>query len=347
MTKTMKFGVLMKAHRAEIHERPIPELGKYDILVKQETCNICTTDYGQWLGLREHQGYPMAGGHEGAGIIVAKGSKVDKKLQVGDRIAVTYQYCGECEACKTGLTSDCVNHKRGRSEDGYLGEFGFADYNVRDSRFVIKMNKDLPPAEAGFLEPLATVVNGIMRLRLQPKETVVIIGAGTMGLVNAQAAKGYGARVIITELMEKKIKTAEAMGFEVVDVSKNDPIEMVKAMTEGKGADAVILAVGATKANQQAIEMVKQLRGRVLLFAAGYPAPEINVDSNVIHYRKLELIGTFGADKADFIESARLLNEGIVDVAPLIETSFPLSELQKAYEAASTPGNYRVCVELS
>ena len=342
----MRFAVLTKAKVAEIHERPLPEIGDYQVLVKQEACNICTTDYGQWLGLREHQPYPMAGGHEVAGIIVKKGARVRDDLEIGDKVAIAYNYCGECDPCKSGATSECTQVKQDPSEDGYYGNFGFADYCVRDSRVLVKMNKDLPSSEAAFLEPLATVIKACTKLRLKAVETVLIIGAGTMGIVNAQAARAYGCRVIITEMMEEKVKAARDMGFEVVNAKENDPVKKVKELTNGVGADVVIIAVGVTQANQQALDMTKKVEGRILLFAAGYPAPELKVDSNYIHYRKMELIGTYGADMQDFITSAKLLNEKLVDVSKLVEATFPLDKIQEAYGVASKPESYRVSVLL-
>ncbi|WP_010276670.1 zinc-dependent alcohol dehydrogenase [Paenibacillus senegalensis] len=346
MTDKMRFAVLVKAGQAEVRERMLPELKDHQVLIKHEACNICTTDYGQWMGLREHQPYPMAGGHECSGQIIAKGSAVGDDLMPGDRVGIAYGYCGICDACKVGLTGECKQMSGAPTEDGYYGDFGFSDYYVRDAKSLVKMNPELSPGEAAFLEPLATVVKGLRKLRLSPMETVAIIGAGTMGLVNAQAARAYGARVIITEIMDKKIKTAEAMGFDVIRAHEEDPVQAVRKWSGGHGTDAVIIAVGATIANDQAIEMVKKWNGRVLLFAAGYPAPELRVDSNSIHYRKMELIGTYGADMADFMDSARLLNDKLVDVSLLIEKSYVLDDIQAAYETASTPGSYRVSVKL-
>lgn len=350
MTNQRRFAVLTKAKNAEVHEGNFPEIGEKQVLVKQEACNICTTDYGQWQGLREHQPYPMAGGHEGAGHIIKKGSKVGSGINIGDHVAVTYDFCGECESCQMGRTSECnqvQNSFKDVNINGYYGAFGFATYSVRDVNVITKMNPELSSSEAGFLEPLATVVRGIRKLRLSPMEKVVVIGAGTMGILNAKAAQAYGAEVIVTELMDKKIYDAKSMGLNVIDANKQDPESKVNEWTDGQGADTVILAVGATGANDQALEMVKNLNGRVLLFAAGYPAPKLNVDSNLVHYRKMELIGTYGADIQDFRVSADLLNQGKVDVSSLIETAIPLDEIQKAYEVASTPGNYRVSVLLN
>ncbi len=347
--KTMRFSVLTEKGHAEVRERPLPKIGPHQVLVKQLACNICTTDYGQWLGLREHQGYPMAGGHEGAGIVEAVGEGV-KDYKPGDYVAMAYDGCGECLACRQGDVLHCKDAAslKSKTEDGYLGAFGFADYYVRNTRSLIQMNPALNPSCMAFLEPLATVVKGLKKLRVQPLETVAVIGAGTMGLVNAQAARALGARVIVSEIMEKKIDAARGMNLEVIDAGKEDPVQAVKKLTGGTGADAVIIAVGADIANKQALEMVKETDGRILFFAAGYPAPWLEIDSNLIHYRRLELIGTYAADTIDFFTAGNMLNTGAVDVSGIVEpVKYKLEDIQKAFQAAATPGMYRVSVLLN
>ena len=243
--KTMRFGVLTQKGHAEVRERPLPEMGPEEVLVKQQACNICTTDYQQWLGLREGRGYPMASGHESAGTVVAVGEAV-KDLHPGDLVSLAYVTCGICDGCKRGL--GCDNNEIGPKKiswDGYRGMFAYADYAVRPARALIKMNRTLDPSEAAFMEPLAAVVKGLEKLRVKPLETVVVVGAGTMGLLNAQAARAMGCRVLVSELMENKLQAAREMGFPVIDGGKCDPVEEVKRLTDGKGADAVILAVAA------------------------------------------------------------------------------------------------------
>lgn len=232
--------------------------------------------------------------------------------------------------------------------DGYCwGFFGFSDFCVKSVRSIYKIDPSVNPSEAGFVEPLATVLHGIKKLRLKPFETVVVIGAGTMGLINAQAAKAYGCRVIVSEMIPKKISTAKDMGFEVIDCNVSNPVEEVMKLTNGEGADVVIIAVGATSANEQGLKMLKEMDGRILLFAAGYPAPELHIDSNTIHYRRIELVGTFGADNEDFIQSAKALSTGMVNVSKLVEEkTFTLDQFQEALEEASKPGMYRVSVIL-
>ena len=346
--KTTKFGYLAKAHDAQVGERQLQdELGAHEVLVHMQGQNLCTTDYQQWMGLREHQGYPMAGGHEGAGVVVEVGSEV-QNVKEGDYVACGYASCGVCQPCREGRTQECENHvHREVSDDGYIGQFGFAQYTVYDDNVLYKMNPELTPAEAGFLEPVATVVSGMRQLRVQPHETVVVVGAGTMGLANAQVAKAFGARVIVSELMENKIEAARKAGLEVIDSGKEDVVARVKELTDGKGADAVILAVSNKVVLDQAFDLIKELRGRILIFAAGYPAPQTTLDANPIHYRRIEIIGTFGANTCDFQEAANLLNTRAVDVRPMCEPKqYDLSEIQQAYEAASTPGMYRVHVNI-
>lgn len=348
MERINEFGVIVAPKKAEVHRRPVSEIRENEILVKLEACNICTSDYGQWTGARSNQPFPSAGGHENCGIIIEKGSAVKDNLNVDDRVAFTYPFCGTCDECRRGNTFGCRFGERFRkSEDGYYGDFGFATYKVIDARFAVKMNLDLTAGEAAFLEPAATVVQGIKRLRVKPPETVVVIGAGTMGLLNAQVARAYGASVIITEVLERKLARASALGFKsVIDASRTDPVARVKEMTDGQGADAVIIAVGVSAANEQAFEMAKPSEARISFFAAGYPEPELKIGSNAIHYRKLEMIGMLGANAGDFLDAANMLNHRAVDAQALIENSFPLNEIQKAYELASQPGTYRVTVTL-
>lgn len=263
----VKFGCLIKKEVAEIHTRKLPKLQDDQVLMKMKACNICTTDYGQWLGLREHQGYPMAGGHEACGEIVEKGKNVEN-FEIGDLVSFGYDGCGICDFCKKGL-------------------FGFSNYTTRSIRGLYKVSVTLNPSEAGFLEPIATVLHGMNKLRVNPYDLVVVIGAGTMGLINAQVARSYGCKVILTELMPNKIETAKKMGFTVIDASKKDPVKEVINLSNGKGVDAVIVAVGNAEANDQAIQMLKYRDGKVLFFSAGYPSPKNKLDSNLIHYRRI------------------------------------------------------------
>lgn len=351
MVEKINFGVICEPHVAEMHEGKLPEMGREDILIKLLACNICTADYQQWMGLRNHQGFPMAGGHECVGVIEEMGADVISEFQIGDLVGVDLEtFCGICPDCRRGNETDCKNiNERKIGADGYYGSKCFATYRIIDQKHVIRFDrKDIPLGEACFLEPLSTVIQGVKKVNVRPMEDVVVVGAGTMGLVNAQVAKAYGARVIISDISKKKIERAKSMGIaDVVDASAGDPVEQVKELTNGRGADTVIAAVGNTIAYKQGLDMLKEYRGKFLVFPAGFPKPEMDIDPNTLHYRRMELIGTFNSNLSDFQDAAVMISKKLVDMSYSLEgKTFPLRDIQKAYEAAATPDTYRITVDL-
>lgn len=344
-----QFAVLTEKGKAVIKEDELPELGADEVLIKQEACNICTTDYQQWQGKREHQGYPMAGGHECSGLIVKKGGLVSDNIEIGDHISVIYDYCGKCESCKKGKITNCENIEQfGKNySTEYYGIFGFANYFIRKEKSVVKISETLTATEGGFVEPLSSVIRGVKKLKINSGiDNVVIIGAGTMGLLNALVAKHFGANVTISERNPKKVEKARRMGFKVYDVNEVDPVEEIYKDIKN-GPDIVIIAVGTNSANEQALKLIREDEGKILFFAAGYPVPELDIDSNLIHYREFELIGTYGSSLQDFKEAANLLSNKKINVKDLVEMTYPLSEIQQAFEKASTRGSYRVSVILN
>lgn len=342
------FGVQLRPKHGEMREGVLPLLKADEILLKMEVCNICTEDYQRWQGFREFES-PMADGHEYVGIIVEKGENVIDAYQIGDRVSKLNEHCGACDDCRRGNSSDCQYASgSGVGLQEYHGQKGFADYKIINQRMAIHVSREIPAVEAAFLEPLATVVHGVKKLRVKPLENVVVIGAGTMGLLNAQAAKLFGARVIVTELVEKKLERARQLGVSaVIDSSACDPVSEVKRLTGGQGADAVIYSVGNTHAYKQGYEMLKHLNGRLLFFPAGFPKPTYDFDPNEVHYRKMELIGTINADNEDFMDAAKMLGERLVDVSKSLEgKTYPLREFGQALEAAAAPNSYRVSLDL-
>ncbi|HHY12275.1 MAG TPA: alcohol dehydrogenase catalytic domain-containing protein [Firmicutes bacterium] len=342
-----KAAVMEGIGKMGIRELDIPEPGEGEVLVRNHKCNICTTDWQTWAGLRKSQGrkFPWAPGHEMGSEIVAVGKGVNKELKIGDHVGFGYGFCGECYWCRRGDTSKCTGEGTSYSYNGLTGSFGMSQYMLVPSKMVYKVSLELPWEEAGYLEPLGTAIRGVRRLRVKPGENILVIGAGNLGLVNAQAARAFGGRVMVSEINEERCGIAESLGFETVNPKKADVAAWCKEKTDGRGVDGVILAVGNTAANQQALEAVG-VTGRILFFAAGYPAPEIEVDPNTIHYTEIELIGTYGGDLRDWQLAADFLSRGIVKTDKLVSHQVPLDEVQHAFELAATPGNYRVSLVL-
>ncbi|WP_262428532.1 zinc-dependent alcohol dehydrogenase [Paratissierella segnis] len=348
--KEIVFGAIMDMHKTELHKVVLPELAPDEILLKMEKINLCTTDYQHWMGLRNHYGFPKADGHEYSGIIIEKGSDVGDNLQIGDRVSGGYKGCGYCIPCREGFPNECINKDSvsTRYAIEFKGGKAFANYKILSAKEAVKVSKDIPAEEAGFLEPVSTAVECAFRAKIKPTEDVVIIGAGTMGIVNAQVAHAFGARVIISDISDKKVETAKKMGFaEVIHSRKTDPVEEVKRLTNGKGADVVIAAVGNTIAYKQGMEMLKHFRGRFMVFPAGYPKPELEIDPNEMHYRKIEIIGSYEANDYDYLIASRLLSYKMINMSYALEgKAFPLKNINDAFEAASIPDSYRVTIDL-
>lgn len=340
-----KTAVLTAVETAEVIDRELPELGEHDVLVKIDANNICTSEYGAFNGARKRP-LPLVFRHEWAGTVVEVGSAVDS-VAVGDYIASGYQYDPYSEPSREGRTSECTKLQSADhpNPDGYFGNAGCANYAVAKEVACYKIDKGINPSVAALLEPLGTCCAGFRRFGIEYGQTVVVIGAGTMGVLNALVAKAHGCRVIITEMMPKKLETAAKLGLETIDVSKCDPVEKVRELTGGKGADGVIIAVGASGAYAQALEMAKEKRAHLLIFAAGYPAPKWELDPNTVHYRRMVIVGSYGADAVDFREAASMINMGAADFSQLVEEKIPLDKIQEAFEEACKPGMYRISVQ--
>jgi len=337
--------------QAEVHERDLSEILPHQILINNKYCCICTTDYQQWMGLRPHQPFPTAFGHENSGIAVKVGSDV-RHISEGDHVvSIVYRPCLVCPNCKQGRSSTfCMNppNYRAKPDDyGYFGPTGCSEYLIVDAKHVYRINPKAPLEEAALCEPLSTVVHGIGRLRIRTGEKCLVIGAGIMGMLNAIVARYYGADVIISDISGKKLEMAATMGFEkLINAAQTEDIKArCIELTGGKPVDAISICVGADAANRQALD-VAPMGCRLLLFAGGYPPPKLDVDHNYIHYQLLEIIGTFGCSASDFQTAADLIGERRIDLSRLIEARYPLDDIQAAFTRASLAEGYRIAISL-
>lgn len=268
MPEKMKLGVMEGIKQMNVREVDIPQPGNKEVLVKIHNCNICTTDWQTWAGLRKSQGrkFPWAPGHEMSGEIVSIGEGANPKLKVGMRVGFgsqTSRGCGECIYCRKGHPSRCQNKPQEVEIAGIKGSFGMSQYLIYDSTRIYLFRDDLPYEIGAFLEPVATAVHGVRRLRLTHGDKVLVIGAGNLGLINAQVARSFGANVIVSEVNENRISLSESLGFTTINPSKANLEEEILKYTNGRGCDAVILAVANNVVNDQAIKALA-IMGKVL-----------------------------------------------------------------------------------
>lgn len=345
MIKENKAVVLLGKGEVELQNKELPDLKEDELLIKVSACNLCTSEYGIYSGARKAD-FPYMFGHEWSGFVEDTGSAV-KRFKKGDYVVGCYEYDAASLEAQLGHSScaprayafDALN------PDGYYGRFrACAQYVIQKEVSTFAMNKEIDKSEAAFLEPLATVVSGIRRLHLQPSDRVLVIGAGTMGILNALVAKAYGCTVYQSEMMKKKINTARELGISVIDISNGDPVEIIRKESGITGFDVVIVAVGVSAAYQQAFQLVKDKEGTVLIFAAGFPEPEFCITPNEVHYRKMTIIGTYTADFQDFREAANLLSEKKINVSKLVEKRINYKNVKEAFEEAMVPGAFRISV---
>lgn len=344
------FGAIVGPEQAEMHSELMPEkLGPTDVLVKMLICNICTTDFQTWQAKRSNYGgFPFAAGHEWVGEVVMIGENV-KFINVGDHVGACGGGCGECINCRQGRTDECLKPKGKRPKiNGYFGSRCFSNYKVFKQNQLIKMNKKIAPQLTAFLEPVSAAVGGMTKVGAKPGDTVAIIGAGSMGILNALVYHAVGCRVILTEVTDKKLERARSLGWaEVVDSRNEDAVKAVMDLTDGEGVDIVVPTVPVTSIYDQAHDMLKAHNGKILLFGAGYPAPEMHVDPNEVHYNRSEIVGTYGGTVSDIVLAAKLINNKVIDPSFAWEGAiYPLRDIQKAYVHAATPDMYRVSVDL-
>jgi L-iditol 2-dehydrogenase len=340
---TMAIGAMTAPGAIEMRTVEVPQPGPGECLVRLRATAICTWEQRTYSG-RQHNTFPFVGGHEMAGDVVAIGPGGANELSIGDRVAIGPSSCGRCHWCLTGQDRGCRQHYAGAVKYGEAwGPGGFAQYKLHPANGVYKIG-DAPYELASLAEPLSCALHALRLLDVRVSQDVVVIGAGVMGLMNVLAAKKHGARVIVTEIETDRLAKARALGAdELIDASAIDPIERVKELTEGRGAEAVIAAIGHETANAQGMAMLSD-RGRYVLFAAAHPEPEFRIEPNPMHNRETGVFGVVSKEQQDFYTATRLIRFGGVDLAPLVEASYPLARLREAMDHAIRPGTYRIVV---
>jgi len=328
----MKAALLYGVKDLRLEEVDIPEVGPGEILARVRAATTCGTDLKIYK--RGYVGgiikYPQPFGHEWAGDVVKVGEGV-QGIEEGMRIrAGNSTPCYKCPMCQKGLYNLCENRT-------WLWG-SYAEY-VKVPAPIVKHNLHIIPpnlsyAEAAITEPLACVLHGALKAGIKLGDTVVVIGAGPIGILHTQLAKRMGAKkVIIGDLVEERLKIAEKLGADVtINVSEEDITSRVKEETGGLGADVVIEAVGLPTTWQKALELVAK-GGTVLEFGGCPPGTKIEVDTELLHYSEVTLLGTFHATPEEFSKAFDLISSGQINVKPIISMEKPLEEIKEVFDS--------------
>ena len=336
---TMMAAVYRGIAEIRMETVPVPKIGPGEMLVRVHTCGICGTDLKK-ISTGSHSP-PRIFGHETAGTVAATGSGV-KNFSVGDRVMVFHHIpCGECYYCQHKTFAQCAAYKKVGCTAGFEPSGGgFAEYvRVMDwivERGTVPIPQGVSFEQACFVEPVNTCMKGIDALKLQPGETVLVIGQGPIGIVLGVLAQRTGARVITSDLYPERLRIAASFGLEEsVAASQADVVHAVRNLTEGRGADATILAVGGDKLIPGAMQATRP-GGCVLLFAQTARG-EVSIDPAAICVDEKTLLGSYSASVDLQPESVRFVMAGEMDLARLISHRFPLAQSVEALKLAAHP----------
>ncbi|HTS35514.1 MAG TPA: zinc-dependent dehydrogenase [Candidatus Solibacter sp.] len=336
---TMQAAVYRGVNDVRVETVPTPQIGPKEMLVRVQACGVCGTDLKK-ISTGSHSA-PRIFGHETSGIVAAVGNQVTR-YQPGDRVIVFHHIpCGDCFYCHTKTFAQCATYKKVGCTAGFEPSGGgFAEYvRVMDwivEKGTVRIPDSVSFAQACFVEPVNTCMKGIEALRLIPGERVLTIGQGPIGIILSVLAKRTGASVITSDLYPERLKIAASFELESsIDASRANVVERVRELTEGRGADAVILAVGVNSLIRTAMDAARP-GGRILLFAQTQHGEAV-IDPAAICVDEKTLVGSYSASVDLQQESVRFVMNREMDMERLVSHRFPLSESPKALELAAHP----------
>ncbi len=336
---TMQAAVYRGVNDVRMETVPVPEIGPGEILVKVHSCGVCGTDLKK-ISTGSHSA-PRIFGHETSGTVAAVGAKVSK-FRSGDRIMVFHHIpCRQCFYCRNKTFAQCATYKKVGCTAGFEPSGGgFAQY-VRVMDWIVEQGTVRIPNEtsfeqACFVEPVNTCLKGINALGISQGETVLTIGQGPIGIILSVLARRAGARLITSDLYAERLKIGESYGLDqTIEASQANVVERVRELTEGRGADAVILAVGGNALIRTAMDAARP-GGRVLLFAQTQHGEAV-IDPAAICVDEKTLVGSYSASVDLQGESVNFVMNREMDLERLISHRFPLADAPQALELAARP----------
>ena len=335
----MQAAVYRGVNDVRVESVPVPRIGAGELLVRVHTCGVCGTDLKK-IATGSHSA-PRIFGHETAGTIAEVGEGV-REFRRGDRVVVFHHIpCGECYYCRHKTFAQCETYKKVGCTAGFEPSGGgFAEYvRVMDwivSKGTVQIPDEVSFEQACFVEPVNTCMKGIERLALKAGETVLVMGQGPIGIILSILAQRAGARVITSDLYSQRLTIAKTLGLEnVIDASREDAVRAVRGETDGRGADAVILAVGGNALIRTALDSARP-GGRVLLFAQTARG-EVSIDPAAICVEEKTLLGSYSASVELQNEAVRFVMNREANLECLISHRFSLSRSVEALDLAAHP----------
>lgn len=318
-----------------IEEVPVPEMEKGGLIVKVEACAVCGSDLKTFNVGNPRMKSQTTMGHEFTGII----EKVTEDLtefEIGERVVMaTSISCGKCLYCQNGWSNLCVQlEPMGFFYNGGMAEFVAIPAKAVKNGHVVKVPKNLQPDFAALAEPLSCAVNSVQRSNVKKGDFVLVMGAGPMAILNALAAKEFGAsKVFMTELNPARLEQAAQFDIDrLINPATEDLEKIIKEESNGYGADVVIVAAPAAQPQEEALKLVRK-RGTVCLFAS-LPSGKSNLtlDSRLIHYNEIILTGSSDSTALDVRKAVEMLAKPGFPAQKIASHLMRLDDINKAFE---------------
>jgi L-iditol 2-dehydrogenase len=344
-TVAMKAIVYHAPGDVRIEEIAKPACSDGALLVQVDACAVCGTDLKSYHHGNPRIKAPLVMGHELTGLVAEVGRGVEGH-QPGERIVMaTSVSCGACYFCRRGWNNLCVKlAPMGFTYPGGMAEYTLVPALAVTNGHVVQVPPHVPAVYAALAEPVSCAVNSLENCRIEPGDTVVVVGAGPMGLMNVCVARAMGAgKIILAELSPQRL--AQARHFDVdllVNPAEQDLIETVLAATGGLGADVAIVAAPAGPPQEMALRLVRK-RGTVCLFAS-LPvwAEMLSINSRLIHYGELRIVGSSDSTPAHVRKAVELIANRRIPAEKLVTHVLPLEAIFRAYELMESGEALRV-----
>jgi len=346
----MKAQVFRGVNQLSYEEVPTPEILPDEVLVQVQIVGLCQSDIKK---IR----YPLYNpprifGHETAGTIAAVGSEV-KDWNAGDRVVVLHHIpCMHCAYCLNDNFSMCDVYKNITTTAGFAPSGGgFAEYVKVPGHIVrqgglIAIPDDITFEQASFVEPTNCCLKAVKKAQVQPGQTVLVTGAGPIGLMFIMLVKHFGARAIATDLLPSRIEKALSVGADAAFDARDAGLPAkIQALTQGMGVDTCLLAVPSEKAFFQALDCTRK-GGKILFFAEFPDEVEISLNPNILYRREIDLMGSYSSSFRVQALAADIVFNKRIDVDALVSDRYPLKDLAIAVEQAVSPGpnTYKILI---
>lgn len=330
-----------KPNQVELRRIPIYEPADDEVLIRVAFAAICPWDIRAFAGLSSAVTFPRVLGHEVSGIVAAVGKKV-KNFQVGQAVCPDMIVkCGVCKACRSGRSNRC----RRPTFQQFRG--GYADYVCVPEKNVFPLQPGTGLKAASLMEPLACVTRGQTLLDLYPGQLELVVGAGPIGLMHLQVARAFGAQVIVSDPLGDRLVKAKELGADwVINPTEAELPKLVKDLSDGWGADAIVVTVGSARLVEQMVPLLAP-GGKLNIFAGVYPKDEIRLDPNLIHYGEFSLTGSADSTQADMLHALVFIENGQVRTADLVSHTLPLEALGQGLDLVKNRVGLKVVVEVS